>query len=190
MATAAQASKEFHHMHKPKITKLKRVDTLQTWNLCSSHGMQILKLTLGIMISITLQPFSWSKIKPRRVHSMKSVSTQSLWGGHKLLWTPQTSQCCISNVNSSNISVLHFKANILEEFYSWALKPKESEEAFVDELQLLTHKVISKHPDFRKGLDTTLKQHYANQLYDHNNALIAKTLLIQMPTVTFTQFCN
>ena len=60
----------------------------------------------------------------------------------------------------------------------------------MDELQLLTHKVISKHPDFRKGLDTTLKQHYANQLYDHNNALIAKILLIQMPTVTFTQFCN
>ena len=57
----------------------------------------------------------------------------------------------------------------------------------MDELQLLAHKVISKHPAFREGLDTTLKQHYANQLYDCNNALITKTLLIQMPTVTFTQ---
>ena len=29
-----------------------------------------------------------------------------------------------------------------------------------------------------------------NQLYDHNNASIAKTLLLQMPKVMFTQFCN
>ena len=39
-------------------------------------------------------------------------------------------------------------------------------------------------------MDTTLKQCYANQLYDHNSSSIAKTLLLQMPMVTFTQFCN
>ena len=50
--------------------------------------------------------------------------------------------------------------------------------------------MISKCPAFREGLDTTLKQHYANQLYDCNNASITKTLLIQMPTVMFTQFHN
>ena len=82
------------------------------------------------------------------------------------------------------------EANILAEFYSQAQKPKESEETFTDELQLLACKVISKRPAFREGLDTTLKQRYANQLYDHNSSSIAKTLLLQMPTVTFTQFCN
>ena len=82
------------------------------------------------------------------------------------------------------------EANILTEFYSRAQKPKESEETFADELQLLAHKVISKRPAFREGLDTTLKQCYTNQLYDHNNSSIAKTLLLQMPMVTFTQFCN
>ena len=82
------------------------------------------------------------------------------------------------------------EANILAEFFSQVQKPKESKEAFMDELQLLTHKVISKCPTFREGLDTTLKQHYVNQLYDYNSASVAKTLLIQMPTVMFTQFCN
>ena len=82
------------------------------------------------------------------------------------------------------------EANILTEFYSQAQKPKESEETFADELQLLAHKVISKRPAFREGLDTTLKQHYTNQLYNCNNSLIAKTLLLQMPMVTFTQFHN
>ena len=40
------------------------------------------------------------------------------------------------------------EANVLTEFYSHAQKPRGSEEAFVDELQLLTWKVISKKPDF------------------------------------------
>ena len=58
------------------------------------------------------------------------------------------------------------EGNILAEFYSHSQKPKEMEETFADELQLLAHKVISKKPDFQNNLDTTLKQHYANQLYD------------------------
>ena len=36
----------------------------------------------------------------------------------------------------------------------------------------------------------TLKQRYVSQLSDHNNASIAKTLLKQMPQITFTQFRN
>ena len=35
-----------------------------------------------------------------------------------------------------------------------------------------------------------MKQWYASQLYDHSNALIAKTLLLQMPNVSFTQYRN
>ena len=78
----------------------------------------------------------------------------------------------------------------MAEFYSRGQKSKESEEAFADELQILARKVISGKPDFRQDLDTTLKQRYASQLSDHNNASIAKTLLKQMPQITFTQFCN
>ena len=40
------------------------------------------------------------------------------------------------------------KANVLAEFYSHAQKPKELEEAFTNELQLLAWKVISKKPEF------------------------------------------
>ena len=82
------------------------------------------------------------------------------------------------------------KANLLAEFYSHGQKIKESEEAFVDELQILTRKVIIKKPDFRNNLDTTLKQHYTSQLLDHNSASIAKTLLVQMQQCSFTKFCN
>ena len=82
------------------------------------------------------------------------------------------------------------EANILAKFYSHAQHSKELEEVFADELQLLARKVISKKPDFRINLDTMLKQQYANQLYDCNSVSIAKTLLLQMPHVSFTQFRN
>ena len=80
------------------------------------------------------------------------------------------------------------EANILAEFYSRHQYAKESEESFADELQLLARKVISKKPDFRVNLDSTMKQQYASQLYDCSNASIAKALLLQMPTVSFTQY--
>ena len=73
------------------------------------------------------------------------------------------------------------EANVLAEFYSRRQYAKESEEAFADELQLLARKVISKKPDFRVNLDSTMKQWYASQLYDCSNASIAKALLLQMP---------
>ena len=83
------------------------------------------------------------------------------------------------------------EANVLAESYSLAQNPRESGGSFcMDELQLLARKVISKKPEFWQNLDATLKQHYANQLFDHNNASIAKTLSLQMPKVTFTQYRN
>ena len=82
------------------------------------------------------------------------------------------------------------EANILAEFYSRCQYAKESEESFADELQLLARKVISKKPDFQVNLDNTMKQWYASQLYDHSNVSIAKALLLQMPTILFTQYRN
>ena len=78
----------------------------------------------------------------------------------------------------------------MAEFYSHGQKLKELEEAFADELQILAQKVISRKSNFRYDLDMTLKQRYASQLNDRNNVSIAKTLLKQMPQITFTQFCN
>ena len=82
------------------------------------------------------------------------------------------------------------EANLLAEFYSHGQKAKESKEAFINELQILTHKVIIKKPDFGVNLDSMLKQRYASQLLDCNSASIDKTLLVQMQQCSFTEFCN
>ena len=51
-------------------------------------------------------------------------------------------------------------------------------------------KVIIKKPDFQVNLNSTLKQHNASQLYDHNSTSIAKTLQVQMQQCSFTEFRN
>ena len=82
------------------------------------------------------------------------------------------------------------EANILAKFCSHVQCSKELEEVFADELQHLGRKGISKKPNFQINLDTMLKQRYANQLYNHNSMSIAKTLLLQMPHVSFMQLRN
>ena len=49
---------------------------------------------------------------------------------------------------------------------------------------------MTQKPNFRQDLNTTLKQRYASQLSDKNSASIAKTLLKQMPKISFTEFRN
>ena len=49
---------------------------------------------------------------------------------------------------------------------------------------------MNRKPNFCQDLDTTLKQRYASQLFDKNSASIAKTLLKQMPKISFTEFRN
>ena len=82
------------------------------------------------------------------------------------------------------------EANLIAEFYSRGQKTKETEEAFADELQILTRKVMTRKPNFHHDLDSTLKQRYASQLADKHSASIAKTLLKQMPKISFMEFRN
>lgn len=181
-ATAAQESKEFCCMHEPKITKLKG----------------------GYSADVELVFRSWHAdilvhIQDRELDNKSAIQLIKDQ-------TQDSAQCkvvfqldlCIRDIPYQDLlehlsMAFHGgndEVNILAEFYSHSQKPREMEEAFADELQLLAHKVISKKPDFCHALNTTLKQQYANQLYDCNSASIMKTLLLQMPKVTFTQFQN
>ena len=81
------------------------------------------------------------------------------------------------------------ESTLMTDFYSHTQKVKESEEAFVDELQVLAWKVINKRPNFRQEFNSMLKNQYSNQLYDCHSVAIAKSLLFQLPLHTsFTQF--
>ena len=181
-AVAAQASKEFHHMHEPKITKFKGGYSTDTELVFHSwHADILLHITdheLDKRAVIQL-------IKDQILESThcKDIFQIDLCGG------TITYQELLKHLSMA-FQGGNDEANILAEFYRHSQHAKELEEIFVDELQLLARKVISKKPNFQINLDTTLKQQYASQLYDHNSTSIAKTLLLQMPQVSFTQFRN
>ena len=181
-AVAAQASKEFRWMREPKITRLRGGYSADAELMFRSWKSDILadisNRELDNKAAIQL-------IKEQTLDNARhEVEFQlDLCGGSI------TDQDLLQHLGVA----FHGgddEANILAEFYSRRQYAKESEESFTDELQLLARKVISKKPNFRVNLDNTMKQRYASQLYDRSNASIAKALLLQMPTVSFTQYHN
>ena len=183
VAAAAQASKEFCRMRDPKIIKFKG----------------------GYLADAELMFRSWCVDIEAHIHvlyeldnkaAIQLIKDMTLDSAHREVEF-QLNLC--GGVTTYQDLLIHLsiafqggnkEANLLAEFYSHGQKVKESEEAFTDELQTLARKVISRKPNFRHDLDDTLKQRYASHLSDHNNASIAKTLLKQMPNITFTQFRN
>ena len=179
---AVQALKEFHRMREPKITKLKggySADAeLVFCSWCADVLVHITDRELDNKGAIQL-------IKEQTLdNAHHEVEFQLDLCGGEITYQDLLKHLSIAFQGGDD------ETNILAKFYSHVQCAKESEKVFADELQLLARKVISKKPDFRINLDTTLKQQYANQLYDRNSASIAKTLLLQMLHMSFTQFRN
>ena len=139
-ATAAQASKEFRHMWELKITQLK--------GGYSSDAELVFR---------TWQADVLVHIRDRELDNQAAIQL--------IKDQTQDSACCKVKFEldlcGSNIPYQELlehlsvafqgdddKANLLAEFYSCAQKPKESEEAFADKLQLLAWKVLSKNQEF------------------------------------------
>ena len=181
-AVAAQASKEFRWMREPKITKLRGGYSADAKLMFRSWKSDILanisdreldnKAAIQLIKEQTLD------------NARREVEFQLNLCGGNITYQDLLQHLGITFQGGDD------EANVLAEFYSRRQYAKESEESFADELQLLVRKVISKKPNFRVNLDNTMKQRYASQLYDRSNASIAKALLLQMPTISFTQYRN
>ena len=181
-AAVAQTLKEFRQMQDPKITKFKDgylADaelTFWSWHVEIVAHIQDRELDNKAAIQL---------IKDMTLDSVcREVEFQLDLCGSIITYQDLLKHLSIAFQGGDE------EANLLAEFYSHGQKSKESEEAFADELQILARKVISRNPDFRNDLDTTLKQRYVSQLNNHNNVSIAKTLLKQIPQIIFTQFHN
>ena len=166
-AAAAQASKEFWQMQEPKLTKLHSgysadaEPIFQSWQADILANIQDRELDNKAAIQL---------IKEQMLdNAHREVEFQLDLCGGEITYQNLLRHLSIAFQGSDD------EANLLTEFYSHGQKLKESEEAFVDELQILACKVIIKKPNFRVNLDTTLKQHYASQLFDCNSMSIAKT---------------
>ena len=80
-------------------------------------------------------------------------------------------------------------SELISDFYSWAQKKNESEDAFTDNLQVLVWKIIARKPEFRKDAKEQLKSQYAHKLKDLYYVAIAHSILQSLEdTESFTQF--
>ena len=79
--------------------------------------------------------------------------------------------------------------SLIGDFYNCIQKPKESEDAFADELQILVRKIIARKPDFCLQAYEALKHQYAHNLKDQYYGAIARNYLLTSPKEqSFTQF--
>ena len=181
-AVAAQASKEFHKMRDPKITKFKggySADaelTFRSWR--ADIIMHIQDRELDNKAAIQLIKDMTQDNARREVEYQLDIC------GGIITYQDLLKHLSITFQGGNE------EANLIAEFYSCGQKTKEMEEAFADELQILTWKVMTRKPNFQQDLDSTLKQRYASQLSDKHSASIAKILLKQMPKISFMEFHN
>ena len=80
-------------------------------------------------------------------------------------------------------------SELISDFYGCHQRKNESEDAFVDDLQILVRKIIACKPSFRVEANEQLKNQYAHKLHDQYYAAIAHSVLQTFnPLETFTQF--
>ena len=181
-AAAAQASKEFCRMWDPKITKFKggySADaelTFRSWRTDIITHIQDRELDNKAAIQL---------IKDMtQDNARRKVEYQLDICGGIITYQDLLKHLSIAFQGGDE------EANLIAEFYSRGQKTKETEEAFTDELQILARKVMTRKPNFHQDLDTMLKQRYVSQLSDKHSASITKTLLKQMPKISFMEFRN
>ena len=79
-------------------------------------------------------------------------------------------------------------SKLISNFYARSQKKNKSEEAFVDELQILVHKIIARKLEFRQDANGQLKSQYVHKLKDPYYAAIAHSMLQSSDSESFTQF--
>ena len=139
-SVAAQASKEFHQMRDPKITKFKGgylADAelmFRSWHTdieahiqdCELDNKAAIQLIKDMTLDSTHREVEFQLDLCRGITTYQNLLIHlsvAFQGGDE-------------------------EANLLAEFFNHGQKAKESEEAFADELQILAQKVISRKPDF------------------------------------------
>ena len=81
-------------------------------------------------------------------------------------------------------------SSLVGDFYSQSQCNKETEDQSADELQVLSRKVLSIHPEWKAELNKALKTQFALMLHDPYLAAMAHNFLrTQGKDMLFTQFC-
>ena len=84
---------------------------------------------------------------------------------------------------------LHNVSSLIADFYNWFQKTRETEDTFVDELQILVRKIIAQKLEFISEANQALKHQYVENLRDLYFGVVARGQCLSSPdSESFTQF--
>ena len=80
-------------------------------------------------------------------------------------------------------------SSLIADFYKWSQKIWETEDAFVDELQVLVWKIVARKPEFKGEANQALKHQFAQNLRDPYFRVVARGQCLSSPdSESFMQF--
>ena len=80
------------------------------------------------------------------------------------------------------------ETGIKSEFYSREQLPKETEDDFVEALQILAHKILIINPNFQSECNSALINQFASGLHDDIMRPLARELISRRPEISFVKF--
>ena len=174
------AAEEFRKIREPKIQKLKGGYSANAMLVFNSWlkdiEMCVRERKLTNMEAIQL-------IKDYTAEGARGavefyLDTTATWKYHEL----------VEHLRTSFESSETF-SSLVGDFYSRIQRPRETEDQFADELQILGRKVISIRPSWKQEANEALKTQFASRLRDPYLAAMARNLLkTQGQNMNFTQF--
>ena len=173
---------EFHKLHKPKINKLKGGYSatanliFQLWLKDINVHVEDQNLTEREAIQL-VKDFTAERACDEVEFYMGMITDdQQLFDG-------------LVNHLKHAFQLGETVSELISDFYGHHKRKNESEDAFVDDLQILVRKIIACKPSFRAEANKQLKNQYAHKLHNQYYAAIAHSVLqTSDPSETFTQF--
>ena len=174
------AAEEFRKTCKPKIQKLKGRYSANAMLIFNSWlkdiEMCVRERKLTDMEAIQLIKDYTAEVARGALEFY--LDTNSTWKYHELVEHLRTSFECSETFSS-----------LVGDFYSRIQQPRETEDKFADELQILGWKVISIMPNWKQEANKALKTQFTLQLCDPYLAAMAHNLLkMQGQNMNFVQF--
>ena len=176
------AVQEFHKLHEPKINKLKGGYSatanliFQSWLKDINVHVEDQNLTEREAIQL-VKDFTAERACDEVEFYMSMIADD------------QQSFDGLVNHLKHAFQLSETVSELISDFYGHHQRNNESEDAFVDDLQILVRKIIARKPSFRAEENEQLKNQYAHKLHDQYYAAIAHSVLqTSDPLETFTQF--
>ena len=176
------AAMEFHKLREPKVAKLKGGYSSDASLVYRSWLKDIWVYVLEHHLS------QWEAIQ-----LVKDYTSKHAWFEveYYLGLTPKCEQSFQGLIDHLSLTFQSCDtvSPLMADFYNWSQKAQETEDMFLDELQVLVQKFVAYKPEFISKANQALKHQFTQNLRDPHFGVVARGQYLSFPdSKSFTQF--